>query len=85
MRTTLAISDELLAGARARARALNISLGEVVEAALRRELSTRAEGAERPYVPVFDGGCGPRLGLDTTSNAAMQEALDEGMPLVARR
>jgi len=84
MRTTLAISDELLASARQRARTLNVSLGEVVEAALRHEL-TRTKHVERPYVPVFGGGCGPRPGLDTTSNAALYEALDEGVPLVARR
>jgi Arc/MetJ family transcription regulator len=81
MRTTLSISDELLAAAKQLARQRGQTLGEVVDAALRRELAIPAQRRERPVVPVFDGGTGPRPGLDLTSNRAMHEALDEGTEL----
>jgi hypothetical protein len=85
MRTTVSISDELLAAARDRARERGQTLGEVVEAALRRELSDAAPRGERPVVPVFRGGSGPRPGIDLTSNRALLEALDEGLELDSRR
>ncbi len=57
----------------------------MVEAALRRELFSPAGDRERPDVPVFHGSGGPRPGIDLTSNVALQEALDEDVPLVRRR
>ncbi len=78
MRTTVAIDDEVLDAARRRARERGETLGQVVEAALRRALSAPDETAEAPEVPVFTGGAGPRPGLDLTSNRALHEALDEG-------
>lgn len=77
MRTTLSIADELLLEAKRRARESGQSLGAVVEAALRRELSRPQQKAEPPALPVFRGGTGPRAGLDVTSNAALQEVLDD--------
>ncbi len=77
MRTTVAIDDELLASARQRARSEGRTLGQVLEAALRRELA-RPQVAEAPAVPIFTGGTGPRPGLDLTSNRALHEALDAG-------
>jgi hypothetical protein len=85
MRTTVSISDDLLAAARHRARERGQTLGEVVEAALRRELSDAEPRGERPDVPVFRGGSGPRPGIDLTSNRALLEALDEGLELDSRR
>lgn len=85
MRTTVSISDELLAAAKRRARERGQTLGEVIDAALRRELAVPSQRAERPAVPVFRGGTGPRLGFDLTSNRALHEALDEGVELDARR
>jgi hypothetical protein len=85
MRTTLNISDDLLAAAKSRARATGQTLGAIVEAALRRDLLTPAETGERPEVPVFRGGTGPRPGIDLTSNAALHEALDDGLTLDQRR
>jgi Bacterial antitoxin of type II TA system, VapB len=85
MRTTLSISDELLAAAKRRARERGQTLGEVVDAALRRELSQPARPVDRLPVPVFRGGTGPRPGIDLTSNRALNEALDEGLDLEARR
>lgn len=83
MRTTLAIDDELLRAAKRRAQARGVTLGAVVEAALRRELSSPPDGAgvPRPPLPVFEGGSGPRPGLDLTSNRALHEALDAEIDL----
>ena len=86
MRTTVLISDELLAAARRRARERGVSLGEVIDAALRRELTVGRSGRDdRPPIPVFDGGSGPRPGVDLTSNRALHEVLDEGLELDSRR
>jgi Arc/MetJ family transcription regulator len=85
MRTTISISDELLAAAKRRARERGQTLGEVVDAALQRELSEFEDRREAPSVPIFDGGTGPRPGIDLTSNRALQEVLDEGLELDDRR
>ncbi len=86
MRTTVAIDDELLAAAKRRARERGISLGRIIEAALRRELAAERDAAgEAPPIPVFTGGTGPRPGLDLTSNRALYEALDEELDLDRRR
>ena len=85
MRTTVSISDELLAAAKRRARERGETLGEVIDAALRRELSQPDRTEERPAIPVFRGGTGPRPGIDLTSNRALHEVLDEGLELDARR
>lgn len=81
MRTTVSISDELLAAAKRRARERGQTLGDVVNAALQRELSDVGAPAEVPAVPVFRGGTGPRPGVDLRSNRALSEALDEGTEL----
>ena len=78
MRTTVSISDELLAAAKRRAHERGETLGEVIDAALRRELAVPEQRGPRPAVPVFRGGSGPRPGIDLTSNRALHEALDEG-------
>jgi len=85
MRTTISIHDELLKTAKLRARERGVTLGTLVEDALRRELSVRDEPEHRPPVPVFRGGTGPRPGLDLTSNRAIYEFLDEGVELDKRR
>ena len=77
MRTTVSIPDELLASARRRARERGTTLGQVVEAALRRELAA-AETTTAPRIPVFTRGTGPLVGLELTSNRALLAALDEG-------
>ena len=80
MRTTISIHDELLATARIRARERGQTLGALVEDALRRELAVRNDTTPRPPVPVFRGGNGLMPGVDLTSNRALQEFLDEGIP-----
>lgn len=84
MRTTVAVDDELLAAAKRQAQARGVSLGTVVEEALRRELSAVA----RPpavEIPVFRGGTGARPGVDLSSNRELAALLDEGRDLDQRR
>ncbi len=81
MRTTISIHDELLKSAKIRAKERGQTLGQLVEDGLRRELSLNDDAAERPPVPIFRGGNGLRPGVDITSNRALYELLDEGVPL----
>ncbi|MBI3257101.1 MAG: antitoxin [Actinobacteria bacterium] len=76
MRTTVAIDDHLLASAKDEARTRGLTLGRLIEEALRHELARRSE--PRPAVPVFRGGGGVRPGVDISSNRALYEALDDG-------
>ncbi len=85
IRTTVLISDELLSAAKRLARRRGQTLGQVVDAALRRELLGQGTPDDRPRVLVFRGGTGPRPGVDLTSNRALHEVLDEGLELDARR
>lgn len=85
MRTTVSIDDELLAAAKRRARQRSETLGQVIEAALRRELSGTHDVGEAPRIPVFTRGTGPRPGIDLTSNRALHEALDDDVDLDRRR
>lgn len=80
MRTTVTIADELLASAKARARERGVTLGTLLEDALRRELSLSSEPRKRVPVPVFDGETGPWPGVNLNSNRELQELLDEGLP-----
>lgn len=85
MRTTVTISDELLVSAKRRAKMQGLTLGQVIDAALRRELAASGRPTERPEIPVFTDGSGPRPGLDLTSSRALHEALDEGRELTELR
>ncbi|MDQ3153595.1 MAG: ribbon-helix-helix protein, CopG family [Actinomycetota bacterium] len=85
MRTTVSIADELLATARERARRRGQTLGELIEDALRREIAVPTQRSERPPVPVFRGGTGPRPGVDLNSNRSLHETLDDGRDLDVRR
>ncbi len=85
MRTTLSISDELLAAAKRRARERGQTLGELVNGALQRELSDAGPAGQAVPVPVFRGGTGPRPGIDLSSNRALLEALDNDVDLDDRR
>ena len=85
MRTTVSISDELLLAAKRRARERGQTLGQVVDAALQRELNEAPASPVAPEVPVFRGGTGPRPGVDLSSSRALLELLDEGVELDERR
>lgn len=81
MRTTVALPEQLLKAAKREARTRGLTLGRLIEAALRRELSRPPVPPPGPAVPVFRGGNGIRPGIDATSNRALLEALDEGRPI----
>lgn len=72
--------DNILAGAKRRARERGQTLGQVVEDALRRELARPSRPAASE-VPVFRRGDGVRPGVDLTSNRALREALDADQEL----
>ncbi len=80
MRTTLSIDDALLARAKQRAQERGLTLGRLVEDALRRELAADRVKRSGPPVPVFEG-TGVRVGVDVTSYQAIADTLDEGEPL----
>lgn len=84
MRTTVAVDDHLLAAARRIARERDQTLGQVIEGALRREISDVSD-VQSVEVPVFRGGDGPRPGIDLRSNRAVREALDESASIHALR
>jgi len=76
MRTTVSISDHLLAEAKEQARRRGKTLSELVEDSLRVELSSNVRPPRRP-IPVFTAGTGPRPGIDLASNRSISEVLDE--------
>lgn len=80
MRTTLSIDDAILDGAKREARRRGVSLGVVVEDALRRDLAARRDPSPPPAIPVFSGD-GVRPGVDLTSNRALRELIDDGHQL----
>ena len=83
MRTTVAIDDEILYRAKQRARARGVSLGMVIEDALR---STGDDDPiqRAPEIPVFHGS-GVRPGIDLSSTRNLLDQLDEGVDLNKRR
>lgn len=85
MRTTIAIDDGLLRSAKRRARQLGITLGELVEKGLRREIAFGGFEGDDPPIPVFDGKLGSQPGVDLTSNRSLYELLDEAEPPTKRR
>jgi hypothetical protein len=76
MRTTVSIDDALLERAKKRARERAITLGALIEDALRRELAADRAAPNGPPVPVFHG-TGARPGVDLTSYRSIAEVLDE--------
>lgn len=81
MRTTVALDDNLLATAKRIARRRGVSLGRVIEDALRLAFERGSSKSDRPTIPVFTGGTGPRPGIDLSSNRALYEVLDDGQQL----
>jgi hypothetical protein len=80
MRTTVNIDEHVLVLAKHKSRVMRVTLGELVEQALRRELS-RKEPTKTLPVPTFSGGTGVRPGVDLSSTRALLETLDEDQPL----
>lgn len=78
MRTTVSIDDHLLDCAKRHAHERGVTLGQLVEDGLRRELGT-PEVTSSPPIPTFDAKVQPRF--DLSSNRAMWEFLDAGLPI----
>jgi hypothetical protein len=57
-----------------------MTLSELVEEAVRIRLLEVEQAQEHPPLPTFKSG-GLQPGVDLSSNAAIQELLDEGLPL----
>lgn len=76
MRTTISIDDQLLAQAKRRAAARDLTLGEFFEQAVRRELISETARRAPISLPVFTRGTGMRPGVEA-SNRGLFDALDE--------
>ena len=77
MRTTVNLDENLLALAKRRAAARNLTLGEFVEQAVRRELISEVASRAPISLPIFTRGTGIRPGIDGSSNRALFDALDD--------
>lgn len=73
MRTTVQIDDAVLALAKKRAREAGLTLGQLVELGLRRELATDPAVQAAPEVPIFDGGTPPSTGINLRSGREIAE------------
>jgi hypothetical protein len=77
MRTTLTIHDALLRKAKEASVRRNISVGEVVEEALRVALGTQAKQGRQAVRPLKTyRGDGVQAGVDLTSSAALLELME---------
>lgn len=75
MRTTLAIDDELLEQAKARAQAAGMTLGAYVEGALRRDLASGGPSRKPVRLTVSSASGGPHPGVDLSTNRGLYEAM----------
>ena len=76
MRTTLIIDDATYRDTKAAAARMGVSVGSVVEAALRDHLERlSAPTSKLPDLIAFPGA--PRAGIDVDRTSALLEALDE--------
>lgn len=86
MRTTIRIDDDLYRTVKSRAAAAGRTVAEVIEDAVRVAM-LQADAAKRATLaplPTWDSG-GVLPGIDMSSNAAVLDAMEEGLPLDALR
>lgn len=79
-RTTITLAATLLRDIKQRSAAAGITVSEYLSELARVDALQAAEPARPAKLPTFKSG-GVRPGVDITSNAALQEILDEGVPL----
>jgi hypothetical protein len=78
VRTTISIEDGLLRAARQRGLEQGMTLGGVIEDALRRTLDSAQTGAvERVPLPVSTRRGGVRPGVDVADGARLRDVMDE--------
>ncbi|HEX7322066.1 MAG TPA: ribbon-helix-helix domain-containing protein [Mycobacterium sp.] len=85
MRTTIRIDDDLYREVKAQAARSGRTVAAVLEDAVRRGLSPAKQRKTQPYVVRPLGRGGLRPGVELSSNAAVAEVMDEGLPLDALR
>jgi plasmid stability protein len=81
MRTTVRIDDELYRRVKLRAASQGRTVAAVLEDAVRVGMTTDVSPAAATFVLVTSGEGGLLAGVDLSSNAALREALDEGVGL----
>jgi hypothetical protein len=78
VRTTISIEDHLLRAAKQRALERDMTLGGLVEDALRTALDpARASGEEHAPLPVSKRRGGIRPGVDVADGAALRDVMDD--------
>jgi hypothetical protein len=79
MRTTISIEDHLLRAAKQRALERGMTLGGLIEDALRVALSTAGaiNDAERSSLPVSKRRGGTRPGVDVADGVRLRDEMDE--------
>jgi hypothetical protein len=78
MRTTISIEDHLLRAAKQRALERGMTLGGLIEDALRVVLSTAgADDVERASLPVSKRRGGIRPGVDVADGVCLRDVMDE--------
>jgi len=78
MKTTIEISDSLLAQAKQLAREQKVTLRSIVEEGLVQALKERSQRSAKPVQPVVFGGNGLRPEFRDRSWQAIREAVYEG-------
>ncbi len=86
MRTTVRIDEELYRAVKERAARAGRTVGEIIEDAIRRSITTqdREPDAQLPRLPAY-GGSGVMPGVDLSSNAALRGLMDTDEPVDALR
>lgn len=77
MRTTISIEDHLLRAAKQRALERGMTLGGLIEDALRVVLTAGANDAERAALPVSKRHGGTRPGVDVADGIRLRDVMDE--------
>jgi hypothetical protein len=77
MRTTISIEDHLLRAAKQRALERGMTLGGLIEDALRVALTAGANDAERAALPVSKRHGGTRPGVDVADGVRLRDVMDE--------
>jgi hypothetical protein len=81
MRTTITIDDHLLRAARQRALEREMTLGSLIEDALRLTLDRAHEGEgeqKRPPLPLSKRRGGARPGVEVADGARLRDLMDAG-------
>ena len=77
MRTTINVDDQLLIEAKAQAVTLGVTLGQLIEDALRASLRRREHAAQRGHVCLITmQGTGTRPGIDLDNSRALLEIME---------